>query len=1487
MSSTSAALVLEKQMYTFNDRRMLPQLQKLLQNTSTKKLTDILENKLGRNEFAKFWDCLLLGFSIETFEAREKRFACVKCFLDGLLKVELTYRQTYDLITRLCLDLQKFPNEHLIEILEHCVDHLRVADPKCVGWKDLLPPVLNILTDQRTVIVNGITMGGLEYRDSIVKNLFTMRWPSEVLTPLADMCRELQLSANEITVVVNKFCGYVQSLAPMALPALAYQLFSICSTASQIIVPILALDKYFYRFYYKKLFADMNSNSVDFDSIDKYSDKEMREAEETILHHLDLCTQIKITEQQMCAVLRNFISMPDIILTPFVLSAILTMSKVNRNPSCGLSASILLPFLRSVICRNEDEHTLSEYSVWCRETLHRQHVDIEQIFKVLIDQNKDGKDMVTPGLVNLVFVLLKSKQNPSLQQKAINFLTKFIRKRFIFGHGIIKKLAEWMIVEPDQNQYSECLTLLSVADTFTVSECVETIDCVLETFLWMPGDHSMQMMPFILPLLKISPIITNSFINVLRKAIRCNDVKVHCMAVYGFCMILKQLNNCNSQRSQVNVSSICTQQNISSCGFMSQSASATLNRSHRHFDMLSLDIMGILRNCLQQSVDVKVTLYENLQRAVELNNKLVPHIVQFIDWHFRSYFESPLEEDDSNQFKVKFEKITKATDDQENEIHIYDNLGLLLVFIAHCLVIFENFEYEYNVREMRRLIETSIERTLNKGIKFESTMGNLTLLKNELILQQLNFLEGLMAYCILMSKSNNDYVKHILGLFKEHENLMERLKSLSTKKSIKKSKTNIDPENATLGSSINSSATKKGPNKPENIWNLVVVERFMRLLHEDVVPFASANMATPLRSHVNLVRYVLEVAGHKVEAIHLQPLYKQLSHSKRTFKYLSDITKVVYERCIKVLPMLWKEFDLTSASLATECFRQCLNTANITYKTKFSDTFVRNFDLHASNKSSECILVLQNIIQTYMEEESSDAADSMLNDPEGCKIPYNLLLSLEILYENISFDSRMTVESYSWLLKFCEKYEINNKELSLVHKLLFKQRQKTHSGAFFQTIPLHFSKLWSSIRDEVQEEDVCTQSRVKLKSITVVTAESCLLYTYEAIRKQIEDVEYFITKANNLTYKCRIADEDDRDFCLAALSSLERSICSQLIHVSQTLINFTNVCIPLGTSMDGLLKVVMQHYVCLKNMAKHFLNCCAGDVKVSLRGTKFDILLKVVGKALPSNFYALITYIESNVLDTDKKHKRNPQVGAAKVLRETKFISKVILCIENFNKTIVLLAKRTDLRLANFVHVGTARDYRVKTSDLKAAIDRTLSHSSQIEDAEVLDDSNGNEVEGENENENEDEETLLEQIEEESRLLENQENENEEDEEEEETNDDYQTRRSSVSKKASSDERKLENSEKNNRKNKSKENKTSTDNVIESDSTTCSPITPDDNEVLRKESENVDESQLRKNVAKINARSTRKRTQRDSDAPEAVSEQPTKRRASNRLSSKK
>ncbi|XP_067627011.1 Fanconi anemia group I protein homolog isoform X2 [Eurosta solidaginis] len=1303
------------------EKKNLPELQKLIEKTSTTTLVATLKTKFGRNDCVSFWSYLLegLSFGYSSRDSIEKRYACVKCLLEGLQRVELSYKQTYDLIIRLCQHLSTFPAEQLIEILETCIEGIRMGDRKYICWKDLLPDVLNVLAQQQQILVNGVAMKGSEFRASIVRSLTTMRWPIEIVTPIADMFKEICLKSAELTVVLNKFGGILQTLSPTELPALAYQLFSMCSTCSDIMILVLALEKYFHRFYYKKLFADMQSNSTDFDSIDAYSDKELREAEETILHHLNYCTQYKISETQMCVVLRNFNSMPDIILTPFMLSAIISMTSANREPeSERLTTSVLLHFLRSVIHNNEHERLMADYSVWCRDTLQRKQVQLDYVFTVLIDQNKQGQDVITPGLVSLVFTLLKAKNNAPLNNLAMNFLTKFIRKRFVFGRGIVKKLAEWMVVEQDQYQFGECLMMLSVADTFTVSECVKTIKYVMEFFLWLPGEQSMRMMSFILPILKLSATVRDAFIEVLRKAITSSEQRIRSMAVYGFCMILKQLNNSNSQRSQLNSSSFCTQHSISGFSLMSQATLGNRQNPYRHFDMLTLEIIGLLRSCFNNNLTMKRVLYENLQRAVELNPKLVPHVLQFVDWHFRSFFQASTTIAEAEQFCVLFDKTVCSVTENAYELQIQDNLGLLIQFVSHCLAIFQQFEGEYDVREMHRLLRLAINKVITKELQFEEKNDNWAPLKSALLEQQMNFLEGLISYSLLMSQQSNDTVKHILPLFKAHCKVSETYKSyvsFSKKQLQKKSKIDKDSASTLKNITVNGVVKKFNINCLENIWDLSVLEKLLRLLHEDIVPFAASQNTVPLRSNVELVRFVLEIVAQKIEALRNEPEYKQLSHSRRTLRYLTNITKVIYERCIRRLPEMWTNFDEKTAALAAECFQQCLQTANSLYKKKFVDVFLKGFDFHTINRCKQSTEILHDIIDEFMvEEQPREPSDSQdFENAERQRTIGALMHCLEVLYDNLSYEDRLTTESYSWLLQFCKCYEIKSKHLSIVHKLLFTQRQKTHSGAFFNTIALLLCDIWGAVNDEMYEKEIPTP--FTLRSVTVESAESYFSHLCQALRKQIEYIDYFIIKANNLNFKYRIVTEDERDVCLSQLRSMERSICSQLVHVSNALINLTNICIPLGASMDQLLKLLIQHYVCLKNLTKHFLSC-AGSSQICIQSTKFEFLLRAIGKSLPTNIYALVSYIEANVIDKDQPNgkRSNPEAERAKILRETKLIPKVILHLETFNRFVIVLSKKSSSRIANFLHHGTVHDFRFRTQALKAAVERTFSHSSEI-----------------------------------------------------------------------------------------------------------------------------------------------------------------------------
>ncbi|XP_037947703.1 Fanconi anemia group I protein [Teleopsis dalmanni] len=1454
---------LEAKIISFGEKNNLEELQNIIKKTSAKELTVVLKAKFGRNDCTSFWNYLLQSFDLNNFEAKEKRFACVKCFLDGLLNVELSTKQTYDLITRLCQDLNTFDNNELIDILEHSLDSLRTGDPKCVGWKDLLPETLNILAEQPRLSVNAISMSGAEYRQQTVQNLTTMRWPKEVLTPVAAMFRNLNLTNTETVLILNKFSGVIQSVSPMELPALSYQLFFMCKTASEIIIPIIGLEKYFHRYYYKKLFADMNSNSTDFDSIDEFSDKELREAEETILHHLNYCTQYKMSEQQVIIALKNFQCMPDTILTPFVISAILTMASANRDPDAHQSMFTLLQFLRGVIRCNEDERNLADYSVWCRDTLQRKQVDLDQIFNVLIDRNKDGKDIITPGLLNLVFVLLKTKNALTLHSLAIGFLTRFIRKRFVFGQGIVEKIAKWLVVEQDQYQYSECLTLLSVADTYTVSECLTTIKYVMGFFLSLPAEQSMRMMGFILPVLKLSAQVRDAFIDELRKAINSSSVKIRRMAVYGFCMVLKQLNVNNSHRSQLSGVSSCTQHSISGLSLMSQAILSSHSGGQRNFDMLTLEIIGLLSKCFNENLEIKITLYENLQRAVELNGKLSPHIIQFIDWHFRSFFDENTNDEDITTFTVQFDCIVRSQEEDENVVIVKDNLGSLILFLSHALIVFEKFESYYDVRPIKRLLNLSVENVIAKALNLEMNTPNSSY-KNEIVAQQINFIEGLIAYMVLTSQQTNDNAKKLSSLFREHQRLIDLLKTSSSKKS-NKAKVSNDSEATTINISGNNAGSKKANTGAKNIWDLAIVEKCLRLLHEDIVPFASSANTSSLRSNPLIVRYVLEVATLKVEGIRLEPVYKQLAHSKRTLKYLTDITKVVYERCIKRLADLSQNFDEKSAVLAAECFKECIITANTVYKAKFNDNFIRGLEFCSASHAEQIIATLHKTVDHFMQENAATQQEKN-KEPIAQKLVCALLQSLEVLYDNLSFSDRMTTESYTWLMNFCKKYEVQTKELSLIHKLLFTQRQKTHSGAFFNKIAHQLGKIIGTM-DEEEDEDEDegpTQNTYKLKSITSSSFESCFVYLCAAVRKQIENVDYFILKANNSSYKIRIIPEEDRDVNLAALRKLERSICSQLMHISQTLLKLTNITIPLGVCMDTLLKLLMQHFICLKNLTKHFLSC-GMTTKHSVQNAKFDALVHAMGRSLPKNIYELITYLEANILGSEREHKKsNPQSEKSKVLRETKLVPKVILCVENFNKHVILLAKKTNDRLASFLHIGSVHDFRINTKRLKEAIERTLSHSSDIETVgseqyeseetniyeEDMTDDNDNEEEEENSEADADVETTVKKTVEKPIKKTT-----------EKSNKNVKTKKNVPSRKQSSDnDKKKQSNTQANKKTTGRQTKRSSTDNQDNNEEDC--ITPDNAIILENESDRNSVSQLMKNVEKINKKA-KKRTLRE------------------------
>lgn len=72
----------------------------------------------------------------------------------------------------------------------------------------------------------------------------------------------MPITKDERTKVLEKFAETLQELEPTELPPLANQLFSLTTSVPLVLTVLFSLQKYFHKYYYKKLFTEMKSDSI-------------------------------------------------------------------------------------------------------------------------------------------------------------------------------------------------------------------------------------------------------------------------------------------------------------------------------------------------------------------------------------------------------------------------------------------------------------------------------------------------------------------------------------------------------------------------------------------------------------------------------------------------------------------------------------------------------------------------------------------------------------------------------------------------------------------------------------------------------------------------------------------------------------------------------------------------------------------------------------------------------------------------------------------------------------------------------------------------------------------------------------------------------------------------------------------------------------------------------------------------------------------------
>lgn len=153
--------------------------------------------------------------------------------------------------------------------------------------------------------------------------------------------------------------------------------------------------------------------------------------------------------------------------------------------------------------------------------------------------------------------------------------------------------------------------------------------------------------------------------------------------------------------------------------------------------------------------------------------------------------------------------------------------------------------------------------------------------------------------------------------------------------------------------------------------------------------------------------------------------------------------------------------------------------------------------------------------------------------------------------------------------------------MNRIHKLLFDLRMQNSSGSYYDSVALQISQTLHP------HEEVSLNGKFQLKSISEYSIDSCITYLCICLRRQIEFVEYYITKAKSLHTKLKITDQSPS--IIESMRTLETKICSQLIHICSAVTHLANSRIPFGICMDHVKRLMIQLYVCLTNLTKYLI----------------------------------------------------------------------------------------------------------------------------------------------------------------------------------------------------------------------------------------------------------------------------------------------------------
>ncbi|XP_047591772.1 Fanconi anemia group I protein isoform X3 [Lutra lutra] len=1199
------------------------------------------------------------------------------------------------------LEAHNFPGSLLVELAKEFVGAIKESSLTNGKSLELLPIILTALVANKENLDYGKgELSGEECKKQLINTLCSGRWDQQYVIQLTSMFKDVPLTAEEVEFVVEKVLRMFGKLNLQEIPPLVYQLLVLSSKGSRrrALEGIIA--------FFNELDKRHNEEQSGDELLDLVTvpSGELRHVEGTIILHIVFAVKLdcelgrELLKHLKAGQQGDFSNN----ICPFSIALLLSVTRIQR------FEEQVFDLLKALVVKSFKDRQLLQSSKFLQNLVPHRSCVSTMILEV-VKNSVHSWDHVTQGLVELGFILMDSYGPKKIldgksietssglskipNQHACKLGASILLETFKIHEMIRQEILEQVlnrVVTRASSPISHFLDLLSniiMYAPLVLQSCSSKITETFDYFSFLPLQTVQGLLKAVQPLLKVSMSVRDSLILVLRKAMFASQLDARKSAVAGFLLLLKNFKVLGSLSS-----SQCSQ---------SVGASQVHVDIHSRYNSVAnetfcLEIMDSLRRCLGQQADVRLMLYEGFYDVLRRNSQLANSIMQTLLSQLKQFYEP--EPDVLPPLKLEACILT-----QGDQISLQEPLDHLLCCVQHCLVWYksrvmplqqeEEEEEEEFYQELEDMLESITSRMikseledfeLDKSADFSQNTG--VGIKNNICASLvMGICEVLIEYNFSISNFSKNKFEEVLNLFMCYKKLSDILNEKAGK------------------------GKTKTANKMESFWSMKFVSDLLSALFRDSTQSHEESLSV-LRSSNEFMRHAVSAALQKVQQL------KETGHvsgpdgqnPEKVFQNLCDITRVLLWRYTSIPTSVEdlgkKEKGKSISLLCLEGLQKVLSAVSLFYQPKIHQ-FLRALDV-TDNEGEEAEDSISHRAAFQIRQFQRSLLNLLSSQEEDFNSKEALLLVtvLSNLSKLLEPSSPQFVQVLSWTSKICK--ENNHEDPSFckgLMNLLFSLHVLYKSPVTLlrdlsQDIHGHLGDIDQDV--EVEKTDHFAMVNLRTAAPTV-----CLLVLSQA-EKVLEEVDWLITKLKGQVSQ-EIVSEEPSSQATRPHHPIEKAIIMQLGTLLTFFHELVQTALPSGSCVDILLKDLCKMYTILTALVRYYLQVCqsAGGIPKNM-----EKLVKLSGSHLTPLCYSFISYIQNKKSQSlkctgEKKGKAAVVATAmARALRETKPIPNLIFAIEQYEKFLIHLSKKSKVNLMQHMKLSTSRDFKIKGNILDVVL---------------------------------------------------------------------------------------------------------------------------------------------------------------------------------------